>query len=896
MNDELFSRRGFLAAGLAAGAAAAEAPAAQSGDAAAGRSGLFDIDYAKLLAPADLVYDKPAPRSEEGIPVGNGRMGTLVWTTPSAIRMQINRVDVYASNSYTNSFFERHNDYCGGCGYVDVDCGGAGDDVFPESGFPQRLSLHDGLLTMNGKGARARILGWPAQDVMAVAVEDSRRTPEEIQVRLRMLRYETKYFGGQLETMIRDHIVMVQNRNHTAASQLRIAGNRILLTQDFREGDFCSKSAVAVGIVGRASKPRIVNETSVELDAAAGGSGSFTILIATAASFDPQEDVATAALRQLEAAAAKGFAGLAQETRDWWREFWSRGFVHLHSADGEADFVEQNYHYFLYVMASSSRGKLPPKFNGMIWNTGGDQRTWGTQHWYANLSCYYEAIPAANRQELMDPVFDMYSGMYEASATAARQQWGSQGIYIAETSFFNGLAKLPEDIAAEMQELYLLRKPWEQRSQRFREFAENKHPHSSRWNWIESGQWVNGKWVIKERGFGPYGAVNHIFGSTAKICYYYWRRYEFTQDREWLESRAYPMLKGAVEFYRNYPNLRKGADGKYHIEHVNSNESVYGARDTDEDVSSMRGVIAALLRASEILGADAGMRGQWREFLDNLPPIPTSDDPEALKPASYSGPRVFVRGHRPVVKEGGFLPDGNSLPMWLFDFCNVEARDRQLFETAQNTFNASLRNGITPKTPVSVLSKMAMAAASLGRADAVRVFIPNQIRALTPERGTAYKGGAVLANRMTLREGPQALDAQRLGRASEALHLALLQSNPPAPGEDPILHLFPAWPKEWNAQYALAARGAFLVSSSFVNGRVEFVGLESRAGVECRVRNPWGESAVDLLRDGKKTETLRGSLLRFGTRKGERILLVPEGAAPQQLRRNVPTSRAGNRA
>ncbi len=53
----------------------------------------------------------------------------------------------------------------------------------------------------------------------------------------------------------------------------------------------------------------------------------------------------------------------------------------------------------------SSRGKFPPKFNGMIWNTGGDLRTWGAQHWFANLSCYYEALPASGRLELMDPMF-----------------------------------------------------------------------------------------------------------------------------------------------------------------------------------------------------------------------------------------------------------------------------------------------------------------------------------------------------------------------------------------------------------------------------------------------------------------------------------------------------------
>jgi hypothetical protein len=879
-SDKRFSRRSFLAAGIAAPTLSAGPPVPATGP------GIFDVNYRKLLAQADLVYEKPAARSEEGIPVGNGRMGTLVWTTASSIRMQINRVDVYANDGYTNSFFERHADYCGGCGYVDVSLAEAGEDLFPESGFSQRLSIHDGLLTMNGRGVTARVLASPAQDVMALAIEDQRRTPEAVSVDLRMLRYETKYFGGQLETFARDHIVTVRNRNHTAASRLEIRGNRIVLTQDFREGEYCSKSAVAIGIVGRDARPRIVNETGIRL--AAQGGGYLIILIATAAGFDPKEDVAANALRQLESAASRGFAALQRETQDWWRDFWSRGFVHLRSADGEADFVEKHYHYFLYLMASSSRGKFPPKFNGMIWNTGGDLRTWGAQHWYANLSCYYEAIPATNRWELMDPVFDMYSGMYDASATAARQEWGSQGIYICETSYFKGLAKLPEDIADEMRELYLRRKPWDQRSERFRQYAETRHPHSSRWNWILSGDWVDGKYVTKDRGFGPYGAVNHIFGSTAKICYYFWRRYEYTQDREWLRTRAYPMLKGAVEFYRNYPNLKKGADGRYHIHNVNSNESVYGARDTDEDISSMRGVTAALLRASEILNSDSEMRPVWREFLDNLAPIPTSDDPDAMKPADYAGPRVFVRGLKPAVKEGGFLPDSNSMPMWVFDFCNVEARDRQTLETARNTFAAALRGGLMPKMPVSVLSKLAIAAASVGRPDAVRVMIPNQIRALTQERSTAYKGGGVLDNRMTLREGPQAIDAQRLGRASEALHLALLQSNPPAPGEDPILHVFPAWPKEWSAQYTLAARGAFLVSSSMENGRIEFVAVESQAGAECRLRNPWGEVGVDLHRDGRKAEQLTGSLLRFDTRRGERIVVVASGTAPNLYRRSLP--------
>lgn len=854
---------------------------------AATPSSILDVNYRRLLERADLRYDRPVARSEEGIPVGNERMGSLVWTAPDALKFQINRVDVYGNDSYTNSFFERHSDYCGGCGFVDIEFGDLGDDVFPAAGFAQRLSVYDGLLELNGKGITARVLAWPAKDVMAVEIDDRRSAPEPIKINLRMLRHGSQYFGQELETFVANHIVAVQTRNHRAVSQLHIKGDKIILTQEFREGDYLNRSAVAIGVVGRSAKPKFASDTELRLTARP-AQGSFTILIASAASFDPKEDVVAAALDQLEAAARKGYRELAKETSDWWHDFWARGFVHLHSDDGVANYVEQHYNYFLYLMAGSSRGKFPPKFNGMIWNTGGDLRTWGGQHWFANLSCYYEALYATNRLELLDPVFAMYFGMHEASAVAARQQWGSQGIFIPETSFFNGLAKLPEEIAEEMRELYLLRKPWEERSARFREFASTKHPHSSRWNWNERGTWVEGRWVITERGVGPYGPVSHILGTTAKVAYLFWRRYEYTLDQEWLRSRAYPMLKGAAEFYRHYPNLKKGADGKYHLHHVNSNESVLGARDTDEDLSALRGLLPAVIRAAEILNVDAELRVAWREFLNNLAPLPTSDHPEALKREGYQGPPVFVRGLRPAVRAGSaFLPDANSLPMWFFDLCHSESQDQKMLETARATFSTYFRERITGATPVSVLSKLAIAASALGRADAVRFLIPNQMRALRQERATAYRGGGVLANRMTLREGPQALDAQRLGRAAEALHLALLQSAPPSPGAAPVIRVFPAWPKEWDASYTLLARGAFLITSSIERGRIGFVELESQAGVECRLRNPWGEREVTLYRDDKKSESLQGSLLRFSTRKGERVVVVASGDAPQAHRRVV---------
>ena len=90
--------------------------------------------------------------------------------------------------------------------------------------------------------------------------------------------------------------------------------------------------------------------------------------------------------------------------------------------------------------------------------------------------CYYNALPPADRFELMDPVFAMYTAMRDSCARAARQQWGSEGIWIPETVWFDGLETLPDDIADEMRELYLARKPWEERSDRFRVYAEPKPP------------------------------------------------------------------------------------------------------------------------------------------------------------------------------------------------------------------------------------------------------------------------------------------------------------------------------------------------------------------------------------------------------------------------------------
>ncbi|RPI56569.1 MAG: glycoside hydrolase, partial [Acidobacteria bacterium] len=439
-------------------------------------------DRRALVSRSDLVYAAPAARSEEGLPIGNGRMGTLVWTTPAALKLQINRVDIQPINKDTRSFFERNGDYMGGAGLVDLELAGAGADAFPANGTTQRLSVYEGLVDVKGNGVAVRLLAWHERDVIAIEIDDRRSAPDPIQINLRMLRSGSQYFGGAMEKMIADRIVTVRTREHTARSQIAARDGRILLTQEFAEGAHRAKSAVAIALLGRRTVSRFADETEVRLVAPA-ERGRIVVLVGSAATLDANQDVAAAALGNVDAAAAKSFDDLAGDNAEWWHAFWQRGTIELHSADGVAEYVAEHYHYYLYLMGATSRGAFPPKFNGMLWNTAGDLRPWGTQHWFANLSCYYEALFAANRIDLLDPVFSMYSGMYDAAATAARQQWDSQGIYIPETVWHDGLASLPDDVAAEMRDLYLLRKPWSERSTRFLEYARAGHPHSSRWNW-----------------------------------------------------------------------------------------------------------------------------------------------------------------------------------------------------------------------------------------------------------------------------------------------------------------------------------------------------------------------------------------------------------------------------
>ena len=202
-----------------------------------------------------------------------------------------------------------------------------------------------------------------------------------------------------------------------------------------------------------------------------------------------------------------------------------------------------------------------------------------------------------------------------------------------------------------------------------------------------------------------------------------------------------------------------------------------------------------------------------------------------------------------------------------------------------------------PTSNVAGLSRKTITAAKMGQANDFKRMITNQVgfpnpnatANAAPPAGTAARPrrSSVLRNRLSLSEGLDNTNMEYGGTAAAALHTALLMDSPPAPGKPSIIQVFAAWPNDWDAEFTLVARGAFLVTSAQRNGSVDFVELKSQAGGDCRLRNPWGDADVMLYRNGKQAENMSGSLMKFSTAVGENLLIVKKGTTPAQFKRAV---------
>lgn len=800
---------------------------------------LFDVDYRALVSRADLIYESPVSHPVEGQPIGNGVMGTMVWTTADALRFQINRTDVFATNKdHTGPDAWRAAgrgpvDYGGGIAQVVLNVGGEPFRASPA--FLQRLSLYDAEVLLAGAGVSARCYVSSAADVLVVEVDDQRPEPQPLRLTVSMWRESE-----------------VKTDRHVAKYRWHDTGNQVLVVQQFSERDYYCGSALAAGISGDGVRLESSTDKTRSL-VAAPQRGRRTILVTTAASWSAADEVGARASQLLEQTAAQTSEAVRNAHRAWWHAFWSRTVLHAHSPDGLADFVERVRHLHLYYMASSSRGPVPPKWNGSIFVTDGDVRAWGSQYWVWTTEALYFPLFAADAVDLTDPYFRMYVKQLPACRQAARQRWGAQGAFFPETTPFDGPVVLPEDVVEEYRAVFSGRQDPRRITDRLREICSfESHLHCS---------------TISAHT-KQYSWISHVASSGAELAVQAWWRYRSTGDLEFLQASVYPLLRDTAEFYRSL--ARRGPDGRYHLQGTNVHEDFWGVQDSIMDLAAIRGTVPLAIRAVDLLQQDGELRDAWQELLDHLAAYPLGNDPRAKALAGGAvGEDVWAAGYLGDVTGSHNSEDVWLTPVFPFEDWTLQTRDPRSDRIVKSLVQRVPRfRAVLEGSPLNTAIRTPLAAVRAGCGEQLPAGLASYYAAFGP-----------IANGLGLFEGggrleSQAHSSEALGCISMMLQEALLQSVSPRPGQLEVIDLLPAWPKDWQASFRLLARGGFLVSASAQDGRVGVIEIRSRLGEPCRLRNPWGKPCR-VAEVGGAVRELSGEILCFDTRREGRYHLVP---------------------